>query len=104
MRVQGRPEAGVEEDEVSNELWRRIQLAQVRAAEDVIVDGLRDKGLLPPEPTKTGIVINLTHLSDLMRQYVTECVPNVNDRLAMQLRLSAFLAWLKRKQEREETK
>ena len=51
-------------------------------------------------PQKTAIVIDLYRLEELCREYVAECVPNVNDRLAMQLRLSAFLSWLRKRQEK----
>lgn len=51
-------------------------------------------------PQKTAITINLDHLEPLCRAYVAECVPNVNDRLAVQLRLSAFLMWMRKRQEK----
>jgi hypothetical protein len=49
MRLRGRSTVGVEGDEVSNELLRRIQMAQVEAGEQAVVEDLRRKGLLPVE-------------------------------------------------------
>jgi hypothetical protein len=50
---------------------------------------------------KQAIVIDLDHLQSLMDEFISEQPPQ--HKLEMQLRFSAFLAWLERKQAKEAT-
>jgi hypothetical protein len=80
-------------------LLRRIQNAQVEAAEDVLVEDLRRKGLLPPGP-KLALVAGLDQLRDLMREFTAS--PDVEhlNPLETKLLFSSFLVWLRKRQEK----
>lgn len=83
-----------------SDLLRRIQQAQVEAGESAVVEDLRRKGLLPPEP-KLGIAINLDQLRQLMREFVNEQEPDPDKRVGLEWTMEIFLQWLRRK--RQET-
>src|SRR5690349_14662544 len=84
---------------MTDDLLRRIQNAQVEAAEDILVDDLRRKGLLPPEPMpKLAITIDLDQLQSLIREYLAQLPPR--DRLETQLRFSHFMIWARKRRER----
>jgi len=86
---------------MTDDLLRRIQNAQVEAAEDILVDDLRRKGLLPPEPvSKLAITIDLDQLQSLIREYLAQLPPR--DRLETQLRFSHFMIWARKRRERVE--
>lgn len=95
---------------MSDRLLREIQRAQVEAAEDAVVENLRRKGLLPPSssvaptnlrefPARTGIVIDLDYLRDLMREFIDEYPPDNPSRTEYEWRFSTFLYWLQKRME-----
>jgi hypothetical protein len=79
-----------------SDLLQRIHHAQIQAGEDVVVDDLRRKRLLPP---KSALVGTLPAVEALIREYVEHLAPR--DRLHCQLTFSAMLIWARKKLEAE---
>lgn len=84
-----------------SDLLQRIQQAQVEAAESAVVEDLQRKGLLTlvPPTRKQAILGSLDTVEGLMREYVAQL--GVSERLEMQLRLSAFLTWARKRMKEE---
>lgn len=78
-----------------SELANQIQMAQVEAAEDVVVDNLRHKGLLPPKsPTYT-----LADLESLAEQYQAAKAGDSTEGLR-RLFITGWLTWLREREAR----
>jgi len=80
-----------------SDLIQRIHEAQVRAGENVVVEELRRKGLLP----KLAIVIDLDQLRGLMREFIDEQKRDYPEQHETELAFEVFLQWLRKK--RQET-
>lgn len=85
---------------MSQELLKRIHMAQVEAGENAVVEDLRRKGLLP---TKPHITVNL-HDFDLLCAEFCDEMDQQEERvdLLRRLTLSQLIEWLRRKKGRED--
>lgn len=50
-------------------------------------------------PARAGIVINLDHLRDLMREFAIEQEPDADKRVGLDWTFEIFLQWLRRKKQ-----
>jgi len=90
---------------MNDELLREIQQAQVKAAEDVVVEDLRRKGLLPPAtqsnlrqfPSRVGVVVSLDQLQAWAKEYITDMGGDGSNDIAERLTLSGFIAYLRQR-------